>query len=32
LSFFTPFYRLVGLQFGAYPDFPNSLTRCLLGN
>src|SRR5829696_5281402 len=26
LSFFTPFYRLVGLQFDAYPDFPNSLS------
>ena len=27
LSFFTPFYRLVGLQFDAYPDFPNSFLR-----
>src|SRR5215204_6101585 len=27
LSFFTLFYRLVGLQFVAYPDFPNSFSR-----
>src|ERR671916_2811342 len=32
LSFFTPFYRLVGLQFDAYPDLPNSFRASILGN
>jgi hypothetical protein len=28
----TPFCRLTGLQFGAYPDFSDSLRRCVLGS
>jgi hypothetical protein len=28
----TPFCRLTGLQFGAYPDFSDSLRRRVLGS